>query len=103
MHAEVGLVTTICKLDGSLPVDERGIGVAICSNKLSRNHEEFAVLGRSVIGVLRLLRLGRGRLDLAHHRSEALASLHKPPELPETYTCIRENENPGSLGKGPLL
>src|SRR6266566_9533541 len=103
MHAEVGIVTTICKPDGSLPVDERGIGVAFCSSKLSRNHEDLAVLGRSVGGVLRLLRLGRVRLDLAQHGTEALAGFHKSSELPESYPRIREDEHPGTLGTEPLL
>src|SRR5712692_3552378 len=103
MHAEVGIVTTICKLDGSLPVYQRGIGVAVWSDKLSRNHEELAVLGRRVGAVLRPLRLGRERLDLAHHGPEALPGFHESSELPESYTCIREDENPGRLGKGPLL
>ena len=39
----------------------------------------------------------------ADNGPEALPSLHEPSELPESYTRIRENENPGRLGKGPLL
>src|SRR5450755_528158 len=103
MHLEVGISTTICKLDGSLPVEERGIGVSVWSGKLSRNHEEIAVLGCRVGGILRLLRLSRNRLNLAHHGPEALAGFYESSELPESYPCIREDENPGRLGKRSLL
>src|SRR5450759_1481359 len=103
MHAEVGFVTTVCKLDCSLSVDQRGIGVAVRSGKLSCNHEELAVLGSRVGGVLRLLHLGWDQLNLAHHGTEALPGFHESSELPESDSCIREDERPGSFGKGSLL
>src|SRR6266581_6100976 len=103
MHAEVGIVATICKLDGSLPVDQCGFGVIVGFDKFSCNHEKLTVLGRSVGGVLRLLRLSWDRLDLAHYGTEALPGFHESSELPESDPCIHEDENPGRLGKGPLL
>src|SRR6266536_3457008 len=103
MHAEVGIVATICKLDGSLPVDQCGFGVTVGSDKLSCNHEKLTVLGRSVGGVLRLLRLSWDRLDLSHYGTEALPGFHDFSLLPDFDTYIHKDENHRQLGKGPLL